>query len=183
MSNYSDTVSDKQLTRDRHETDTPLTGTRHAPDNKQELQEGKEGKELEEGTESAKTPPSVPPEISGLALYEGDEKLCRRWPTLLPEWKKAYPGVDVLAEVRKAHAWELANPNRIKKDRPRFLNTWLSRAQDQPRQPAPVSRIDTDGKVKCLNCGGTGKVSGGVGQDGAVVLVACQVCQRKRMAQ
>jgi hypothetical protein len=138
---------------------------------------------LEEGTESAKTPPSVPPEISGLALYEGDEKLCRRWPTLLPEWKKAYPGVDVLAEVRKAHAWELANPNRIKKDRPRFLNTWLSRAQDQPRQPAPVSRIDTDGKVKCLNCGGTGKVSGGVGQDGAVVLVACQVCQRKRMAQ
>jgi hypothetical protein len=72
-----------------------------------------------------------PPELASLSLYAKDEKLCKRWPALYPEWRKAYPGVDVLGEVRKAHAWEISNPRRIKKDRARFLAAWLARAQDR----------------------------------------------------
>ena len=88
----------------------------------------------------------IPSELKGLALYEKDEKLCSQWGGLLPAWKLAYPGVDVVAEVRKAHAWEVSNPQNQKKNRGRFLANWLQRAQDAPRkagngppafQPAP----------------------------------------------
>jgi len=81
----------------------------------------------------------VPPELADLELYAEDQKLCDRWATLLPVWVKAYPGVDVVAEVRKANAWEVANPEKRKVNRPRFLTNWLSRAQDRPKfQPAPA---------------------------------------------
>ena len=46
-------------------------------------------------------------------------------------WKKAYPKVDVAAEVAKAEAWYLANPTKQKKNHARFLNGWLSRATPQ----------------------------------------------------
>jgi phage replication O-like protein O len=77
------------------------------------------------------TPPAggVPAELCGLALYEADGKLCRAWGELLGAWKVAFPRLDVLAEVRKAHAWESANPARRKTDRRRFLNTWLGNAE------------------------------------------------------
>ena len=141
---------------------------------------GKEGKGREYCAEPAQTPTHAPPpELSGLTLYEQDRKLCSRWTALLPAWRKTFPGVDVMTEVRKAHTWELANPTRIKKDRPRFLNTWLSKAQDQPRAPSQPSRIDSNGKTKCLNCGGTGKVADGVAIGGGIKLVPCKVCRFK----
>jgi hypothetical protein len=83
--------------------------------------------------QTIKTPTAweVPSELGTLPLYSRDRKLCLRWKELLPTWKEAYPGVDVIAEVKKAHAWEVANPKKVKKDRPRFLQNWLSRAQDK----------------------------------------------------
>lgn len=50
--------------------------------------------------------------------------------TLLEPWKEAYPAIDVTAEIRKAAAWLIANPKNKKKSYERFLNQWLSRAQD-----------------------------------------------------
>lgn len=52
------------------------------------------------------------------------------------EWTLAYPGVDVLAELRKIVAWCRANPTKRKTRRgaARFLNLWLSKAQDRPPQ-------------------------------------------------
>lgn len=44
MSNYSDTVSNRQLTRDQHDTNTTLTDVQHDPNNKQEGEEREEGK-------------------------------------------------------------------------------------------------------------------------------------------
>jgi len=82
---------------------------------------------------------AVPPELRGLELYEKDPKLCNRWPSLLHSWRQAYKDVDILAEVTKAHAWELANPARRKKDRARFLTGWLSRTQ---------SRIDSEARLE-----------------------------------
>jgi hypothetical protein len=77
---------------------------------------------------------AIPSELMGLELYAADKTLCARWCDLLPAWRQAYPGVDVIAEIRKAHAWEVANKSRRKVDRPRFLGNWLSRAQDKPNK-------------------------------------------------
>lgn len=76
---------------------------------------------------------SIPAELKGLNLYEIDSKLCEKLPTLMPAWKDAFPGVDIVAEIKKAHAWELANPTKQKKNRARFLQNWLTRAQDRPK--------------------------------------------------
>ncbi len=76
---------------------------------------------------------SIPVELKGLDLYEVDSKLCKKLPTLMPAWIEAFPGVDVAAEIKKAHVWELANPTKQKKNRPRFLQNWLNRAQDNPK--------------------------------------------------
>jgi hypothetical protein len=53
------------------------------------------------------------------------------------DWREAFPGVDVLGEVRKARAWLEANPTKRKTARgmPRFLVAWLGRAQDRGRAP------------------------------------------------
>ena len=79
---------------------------------------------------------SVPEELSGLELYEADSRLCTNLNSLLPTWEQAYPGVDVKAEIRKAHAWEMANPTKRKtpRGRSRFLNSWMARQQDRPKQ-------------------------------------------------
>ena len=88
--------------------------------------------------------PAAPPDLSGLELYAADKRLCEKWDVFKAAALQAYPGVDLLAEVTKAHAWETANPTRRKRDRVRFLNQWLSRAQDQPRVGAQISSADVE---------------------------------------
>lgn len=48
------------------------------------------------------------------------------------QWAEAYPGVDVVAEVRKAKSWIVGNPAKKKTagGMPAFLNRWLSKAQN-----------------------------------------------------
>lgn len=96
---------------------------------------GDEPTETEEPTpgpeEPAAQPVGIPDELAGLTLYAADAKLCKRWAELKTAWQQACPGIDVLAEVRKAHAWEVANPKKVKKDRARFLGSWMNRAQDR----------------------------------------------------
>jgi hypothetical protein len=94
---------------------------------------GKEqkGREAEPETAPAPAPPFAIPELlTGLALYAADRKLCMELPQLLPAWTQAYPGVDLKAEIAKAHAWEMTNPKKRKVNRARFLGNWLARAQD-----------------------------------------------------
>lgn len=53
------------------------------------------------------------------------------------EWEQAYPRLDVMAELRKARAWCVANP-RQRKTRvgaSKFLNGWLSRASERATPP------------------------------------------------
>lgn len=80
-----------------------------------------------------KQPAEVPEALKSMTLYSVDAKLCTRWAEAYSAWRDAYPGVDVLAEVAKAHAWEVANPKRRKTNRLRFLDSWMSRAQDRGR--------------------------------------------------
>jgi len=68
------------------------------------------------------------------------------WPLTqrqIDAWVAAYPGVDVMAECRKAWAWVEASPKRRKTaaGMPRFLVAWLNRATDRgpPRTAGAVA--------------------------------------------
>ena len=58
----------------------------------------------------------------------------------LARWKDAYPGVDLQAEIRVAHAWLVDNPTKAgKRNWGAFLNRWFARKQEKggsPSQPA-----------------------------------------------
>lgn len=86
----------------------------------------------------------VPEELEGLELYEVDAKLCKRWSSLYAAWQQAYPGLDIMEQVRKAHAWEVSNPSKRKKDRAKYLGNWLGRAQDDWRVKKKVIDTETD---------------------------------------
>lgn len=58
----------------------------------------------------------------------------------IEKWQEAYPAIDVLRELRKAEAWLISNPKNSKSNYERFLNNWLSRAQDK----APSARASPD---------------------------------------
>jgi len=49
------------------------------------------------------------------------------------QWQKTYPAVDVFAELAKMESWLDANPTKRKTEKgiKRFVNSWLSRAQDR----------------------------------------------------
>ncbi|MCC6738234.1 MAG: hypothetical protein IT452_04250 [Planctomycetia bacterium] len=106
------------------------------------------------GVERLQAPGAPPPELADLDLYRANPQLLRQWPTLMKAWSAAYPGVDIVAEVRKAHAWEAANPRKRKVDKPRFLGSWLARAQDKPgtsaatKQPATAPPSDWSDSAK-----------------------------------
>ena len=57
----------------------------------------------------------------------------------LAEYQQSFPGVDVLAECRKARQWCLDNPTKQKtpKGMPKFLGGWLGKVQDRGHPLAP----------------------------------------------
>jgi len=71
----------------------------------------------------------IPEFLKDLTLYATDDSFCKKFPSLLTQWKKTYPSVDVETEIKKAHVWELSN--HIKKNRARFISNWLAKAQDK----------------------------------------------------
>lgn len=98
------------------------------------LKEEKKKISARSDSKQSSEPTTVPDDLKGLFLYESDAKLCARYPELLKSWKVSFPGLDVLQIIKKAHAWEVANPTKRKKNRPVFLNAWLSRENDRPRK-------------------------------------------------
>ena len=73
------------------------------------------------------TNPDVQKKLLHLPLYKVDQKFCTRFNTLFSCWKTAYPNLDIMKEIEKAHAWEMSNPRNLKTDRARFINNWLNR--------------------------------------------------------
>jgi hypothetical protein len=57
-------------------------------------------------------------------------------------WLRTYGNrLWIAAEISKAHAWELANPRKAKKNKARFLTNWLSRAaKDGITTPPPPAQ-------------------------------------------
>ena len=62
------------------------------------------------------------------------------------QMQELYQAVDVQAQLLEMKAWAICNPNRRKtaKGMPRFINSWLSRAQDRGR----VSGTDSEAKER-----------------------------------
>jgi hypothetical protein len=65
---------------------------------------------------------------------------------MVSEWSKAYPAVDVVAELQKMRVWSLSNPSMQKTSNgiARFVNAWLSKAQDQAGK-VPSGSFTTQG--------------------------------------
>ena len=59
-------------------------------------------------------------------------------------WGKAYPGIDLDRESAKALSWLLSHPRERKSLFAKFLNGWMSRAQEscRPRGPNQASGLE-----------------------------------------
>lgn len=84
---------------------------------------------------------TTPRVLAKFELYAKDLKLCARWDSLRKAWESAYPAVDLLAEMAKAHAWEISNPARRKLDKGRFLTRWFARVQENGGTPGYVPQL------------------------------------------
>ena len=85
--------------------------------------------------------PGTPPAILILPCVGSGEK---EWPVTeeqLTKWREAYPGVDVVQEVRKMRLWLEDSPTRRKTyaGMGRFALGWLGRAQNDARGGARAS--------------------------------------------
>lgn len=108
---------------------------------------------------SASTPSSVekdkdswvvPKQLSGLTLYEIDRKLCEKLPSVYPLWEDAYPYLNLMKEIKSAHLWEVSRPRRRKKDRIRFLTTWMGNADEDRAKQKNQSGQTIEDKAKAM---------------------------------
>ena len=63
-------------------------------------------------------------------------------------YQQLYPGIDVKQELRNIEAWCLSNPRnrKTRNGAKRFLNAWLSRAQNSARPERPVASTQKSNK-------------------------------------
>jgi hypothetical protein len=81
-----------------------------------------------------KIPERIIEAVEKSALFADDSGL--RQPSWWQAEIRANPGVDLPAEVLKAHAWLLTHPERRKKQLRKFLHNWFARA-DRPAEVGP----------------------------------------------
>ena len=134
----------------------PTTDTAKAPDATTKGNDAKPAKRKR--AKAAPTPDTIPaPGTLARRVFEaivGDRALCaitanpgdasERWAD-----PATYPGVDVLAEVKRAAEWSASHPGRYNDGRA-FLRGWLQRKADEiARAPKPAApRVpDADGYI------------------------------------
>jgi len=100
------------------------------------------GRHIEE--KSIEEERGVPTELCGLDLYEKDSKLCATFRDNLKAWEKAYPDIDITAEIRKAHAWEMNNPSMRKTSRARFIGNWIKNERNPVKKETPKPSHPSD---------------------------------------
>ena len=68
-----------------------------------------------------------------ISLIQNDGNMYGVTDGQIARWTELYPAVDIMQELRRMCGWLEANPTRRKTSRgiPRFINTWLSKAQDK----------------------------------------------------
>jgi hypothetical protein len=82
--------------------------------------------------------------------YEG---LINITPRDIESWGEAYPACEIKIELAKMATWLNANPKLRKKNYRRFINNWLSRAQDQggTKGASHIPSRDSEGEQKAMN--------------------------------
>lgn len=105
--------------------------TSKVKESKEKEREVKESKENNICPEPEQ-PASVLPVIS---LILNDKSFHDVFQSDIEGWKELYPAVDIIQELKKMKGWLDSNPDRRKTRRgiKRFINSWLSRAQDSGR--------------------------------------------------
>ena len=90
--------------------------------------QGKEG--IKEGSDEDEASPPVPPVITIPLVDKTEFGISEE---MVQEWSRAYPGADVVQQLRQMRAWCLANPTKCKTHRgiASFIVRWLTKAQDQ----------------------------------------------------
>lgn len=102
----------------------------------------REKKEDKEDSSEPAPPASKPPSAEEVVLTFPVVGTAKFWPLTrrqVERWRELYPGLDVVAECRKALAWCEANPAKRKTERGMtgFLNRWLVSAVDGSRGQRP----------------------------------------------
>lgn len=116
------------------------SNSRKNPDKSQEesLKESKvkKSKEKESKGNISCTQPDKPSDaLQVISLTLNDKTEYPVYDKDFAEWVELYPAVDIMQELRKMKGWLDSNPTRRKtvKGIRRFINNWLSKAQDSPR--------------------------------------------------
>ena len=60
----------------------------------------------------------------------------------IEKYQEKYPGINVQSEVLKMEAWLMSNPKNRKTHYERFINNWLSRAQDKAPKHSEGETVD-----------------------------------------
>lgn len=84
------------------------------------------------------------------------------YPDKVSQWTQCFPGIDVLAECRRAWQWCEDNPRNRKtfSGMSKFLNSWLSRSQNQAARSG-VGNANGVGGIRRAGGGEFGKVRSG----------------------
>ena len=140
----SDKQADKQKTNGRQTSDKRPTT----------LKEIEEIEEVEEHKNN--TYAQSPNELQAVAKLPLNQKDTYYYITEedIAHYKELYPAVDVMQEIRNMVGWCEANPTKRKtqKGAPRFINTWLAKAQDRGghEKKGGFTFFDIDGNLPSL---------------------------------
>jgi hypothetical protein len=119
----------------------PLRSPSEGPCKCLRSQEQEQEKEQENVDCSEPAAPASEPPDPVVLVFPTAGKGAKEWSLLaskLKEYEESFPGVDVLAECRKARQWCIDHPRKRKTPggTPGFLSAWLGRAQDQGSRAA-----------------------------------------------
>lgn len=148
---FSETPTDSfaRVSRECRDTPSPGAGNREQGTGSREQGEAPAPSPADAGSPPAAPPlvlsPVEPPleiplpvAVVAIPTNTGDEFPI--YPPMVEEFERAYPAVDVLAQLRAMRAWSVSNPTnrKTRAGMLRFVNGWLAKEQNKPRRPDAV---------------------------------------------
>lgn len=108
----------------------------HTPDNVPPRTDTEVEEEVDtevESTFAPSDPPVAPLPILGTFPCTGKSKFWPFTQKQLDEWAEAYPGIDLMAQLRQAKQWLISHPKRGKTNdgMAAYINNWLKKAQNE----------------------------------------------------
>lgn len=103
-------------------------------------------KEKDKDTETKRDKNSSAEKLSGITIILNDGTEFMVSEDYIEKMKPLFPAVNIRSEMRKMSAWCLNNPSRRKTKRgvTRFINSWLSTAQQEAEEKKAKGQSDTD---------------------------------------